>query len=420
MVHIHQLPDDVLISIFQQTWLPTFLSLRRSSKSLYELVNSYITAIVPSVARNTFRDTTPRILNRAPANGKRDIEWLLQLIPEYLAAVILDRHATSMGALSRQTIPAADELGDGFRARVADGFRVMMELSRIAKEVYDMPQREVEKLAVNVPKYIRRLRLAQQSAGSNWYLPKREPVAHNDRPRLLQRAKATATSAASQALISKPSRLIKQRESIITERRITYLHSIWITRPTNFSVTYAILSQAFFANYDPNFGDQHPFFNPIGKVIDFFDWGSPLHTRVYHGNSWVTWWILHEGPLTFWHQWCPPVCYDEDRHDYIRGRLLSDWDRRSEEQIGNERDAVSTYMNRVYPHGQQDAKRNFERYVSQCQDLERQEPEHPRYGSSRFIYVDDDEEDEEEDSWYDEYALYHLPYLINFKGKPPH
>jgi hypothetical protein len=402
MVRFNELPDDILIAIIQQTALPTLLALRRCSKSLDDLINEYILSIAQPVARNTFLETTPRVLEYEPESGRRDLQWLLQLIPEYLATVIVDRLVvTLLGTSANWGIPATDDIGDRLRVRVADGLRVMMQLSYISKEVYAMPAKEVEKLATTMSGRSKKPE-GLKPRSLSWSLSRIDGFPPVDRvpqePGLLQRAKTKFTVLTSHGATAKAHKLIKKREYIIKARRVSYLQSIWITRPTNFTLAYVLLWPAFHMNHNPRLGIMSYFDRSMrGKGKDYFDWGTPCYRNLLHGDSWVTRWILHEGPLVFWHQWCPRISYDDDRSAYIRDLLLEAWENRDEKQIEIERDAIASYTGGVLLRGTGDAVTCFDEMWRSRQGRERSE---------------------EEPSVETKDMLDEIPYLINFTGEP--
>jgi hypothetical protein len=407
MAAFNDLPDDILIAILQQTALPTFLALRQCSRSLNNVINAYISSIAPSVARNTFLEITPRIIQRESAAHIRDLQWLLHLVPKYLAVVVVDRLViTLLGTSVNWGIPATDELGDGLRARIADGLHVMMHLSRISKEIYAMPPKEVEKLAITMSKKSRK---SDSSAtwSSSWSWPRVEATAsdklRSPEPGLFHKIEAKLKTLTGRNTVSKTLSLSEKRENIIRERRVAYLQSTWITRPNNLTLTYVLLWPAFRTNHQYRFGHAS-FLGRFDRWVngdgrDYFDWGEPLHRGLLHGDSWVTWWILHEGPLVFWEQWCPPTCYDDDdsRRNYIRDRLLDAWKRRDAEQIEVQRDAIVSYTGGVLSRGTLEAVTAFDGYWRRYRDRERREEVTPTR---------------------DEDMIREIPYLIDFKGAP--
>jgi hypothetical protein len=332
MISFHELPDDVLCVILQQTDLESLFALRLVCKPLQDLISIYISSIAPAVARNTFQDTAPLLLRRP---RRYDIEWLAGLFPRYLATVIIDRYGLNAdgentGQHNCLRIPAVADEGDVLRKRVANGFQVMMRLSLISKEAYGATR------DVAVSEY-REMKNAIKKSSVSWGSSKlpgsitsktREMVVL--RPLLSQHHYAPRRKPKSeQKEDSKHIKMTEKLEVVILQRRKDYLLSIPQSDIEDFRLMLPIFNACFRTNQD---GTPYPrAFKP-----DFFDWGGNCDSRghrVNSGDSWVNWFVLHEGPLLFWKQWCPPSLYDEDRKYLVRRRLLQAWHQRGYKQI---------------------------------------------------------------------------------------
>jgi len=174
---------------------------------------------------------------------------------QQLAAILVDRHRFAHGwANNRYGIPAEDPFRDELRERVANGWRVFKRLSDISQEVYRItPARLV--------------------------LSKKElSLALFNRARL-------------KLLV------LEYQENIILERRLDFIKSIPDKDAKDYQLMFLLLSSVFRVSLTTNYGEKY---QPW-----IFDWGHGIDDQrlVRKGESWMTWYILHEGPSLFWQQW---------------------------------------------------------------------------------------------------------------------
>jgi hypothetical protein len=329
MILFHELPDDVLCVILQQADLNTLFVLRLVCKPLHDLIQIYISSIAPAVVRNTFQNTAPLLLRRPQ---RYDIKWLAELVPRYLATVIIDRYGLNhegddVGERIYLRIPAIVNEGEEFREHAANGFKVMMRLSLISKEVHGAPRDTAFSEYREMKDAIRK---SSVSWGTSKSLKSKTRELVVLRPLLSQHHYAPRRKPKSeQKEDSKRVKTVEKLEAVILQRRKEYLLSIPDRDIEDFRMMFPIFTACFRTNTN---GTPYP----QGFSPDFFDLGGGCDSRgnrINSGHSWVNWFILHEGPLLFWRQWCPPSLYDDDRSLLIRRRLLQAWDQRGYKQI---------------------------------------------------------------------------------------
>ncbi|KAK7632102.1 hypothetical protein BKA81DRAFT_18263 [Phyllosticta paracitricarpa] len=145
---LFRLPDEILVLIFESCDIDSLLAVRLTCRAFRTLITTYESTIVQAVARSTFPGCK-LILRPAqdqdPQKPLYDLKWLTGLIPQFLAAIIVDRHRYCGAPLPMlDGIPAEDEIGDEIRQHVAHGFRILEALSLIAQYVEETPDSKIE------------------------------------------------------------------------------------------------------------------------------------------------------------------------------------------------------------------------------------------------------------------------------------
>jgi hypothetical protein len=269
---LDDLPEDILISIFSQCRIDELLALRLASSMVRNLISRYMATIAPCVARSTFPHATLLV---TPPEDPSDytVQWLTALIPQHLAAILVDRHRFTQYAQPRYGIPAEDAYGEVLRARVANGWRVLRSLSNISEEVYS---------AKNVPK---------STTDIAW------KVVHPSRYKF---------------------EVFQQRENLVLERRMQYINDIPDELAKDYKLLFLLLSSAFRTSIS-NYGDEH---KPW-----IFDWSCGIDGQrlLRRGDSWLTWFVLHEGPQLFWDQWWKLDPQAPKTKNHIRDRSIEAW-----------------------------------------------------------------------------------------------
>ncbi|KAF2119580.1 hypothetical protein BDV96DRAFT_596287 [Lophiotrema nucula] len=270
------LPEDVLILICSQCRIDEILKLRLTSKKIRNLISQYIATIAPASARSTF----PRaqiLLKPLEDRSLYTLHWLKGLIPQQLAAILVDRHRFSHEwTPERYGIPAEDDYGNDLRARVTNGFYALRHLSNISQQVYNMDEKDI----VERTKTSRARKLIQ-------------PSKHDFE-------------------------LFRRREDMILKQRLEYIEGMSCQMARDYKLMFMLLSSVFRTSLSNHGTDYAPW---------IFDWGCGIDGQrlLRRGNSWLTWFVLHEGPDLFWNQWWSFDPTDHKTSNYIRDRSIESW-----------------------------------------------------------------------------------------------
>jgi hypothetical protein len=112
--------------------------------------------------------------------------------------------------------------------------------------------------------------------------------------------------------------VFRQREDIILQRRLQYIKGLSGDEARDYKLMFMLLSSTFRTSI-ANYGDDY---KPW-----VFDWGNGIDGQrlLRRGTSWLTWFVLHEGPDLFWHQWwaLPPA--SPQTKNYIRDKSIEAW-----------------------------------------------------------------------------------------------
>ncbi|KAF2465318.1 uncharacterized protein BDR25DRAFT_306758 [Lindgomyces ingoldianus] len=273
---LDELPEDVLILIFSQCRIDELFTLRLTSSRTRSLISEYIATIAPSVGRSTF-PLNDLLLTPLENPTLYTINWLKGLIPLQLASILVDRHRFSHEwTEQRYGIPAEDPYGDVLRARVANGWRVLRRLSKISQDVYNLHPRSVVK---------------STTANLAW------KVVHPSRYKF---------------------EVFREREDMILKRRLDYIKNLPDELAKDYKLMFMLLSSAFRTSVS-NYGDDY---KPW-----IFDWGCGIDGQrlLRRGNSWLTWFVLNEGPDLFWEQWWSLDPKTPSTKNHIRDRSIEAW-----------------------------------------------------------------------------------------------
>jgi hypothetical protein len=267
------LPDDVIILISSQCRIDELLTLRLTCAKLRNIIDEYITTIGPSVARSTFPHCEHLLGRHANATTPFTFRSLKALIPEQLASILVDRHRIADEWMqSRYGIPAEDAFGDELRDRVASGWRVLNDLSNISRATYGMNVRDTRKTPVQLANKIFRPAFSKLE-------------------------------------------MLMQSEEAILQKRLVYLAQLEPKQAQDYKVMFVLLSSAFSTSIS-NLGEEHkPWPFDFGEGIDG-------QRELRKGNSWLSWYILAEGPDLFWQQWWSLPEGDATTRYYVRDRAI--------------------------------------------------------------------------------------------------
>ncbi|KAF1978990.1 hypothetical protein BU23DRAFT_549676 [Bimuria novae-zelandiae CBS 107.79] len=270
---LDELPEDVLISILSYCRIDDIFALRLTCSSLRDVFSNYQAHIVPSVARCTFPKSS-LLLKLPTGTVGHTFTWLKELIPRHLAAILVDRYKLVFDLQPfgyRHGIPAEEPYGDALRSEVASGWKVLRRLSNISKEVYSMEVKQVFKLS---------------GKSANWTRVNRDAVA-------------------------------QMREELVMKRRLSYINTLSSEEAGHYVVMFTLLSAVFRARtYDET--------GPKDGPIWLFDSGYGIDASrfVRKGESWMTWFILHQGPQLFRDQWWSFSAEAPGTKNYVRDRAL--------------------------------------------------------------------------------------------------
>lgn len=267
-----ELPTDILILVACQCRVDDLLSLRLTTSKIRSTIDDCMSTVAPAVARSSF-PTSILLLTPPP---QYTLRWLKSLIPQHLASILVDRHRFSHEwALQRYGIPAEDPYGNILRDRVANGWRVLRQLAKISCDVYNLDAKDVLKSSTDMA----------------WRF------VHPSRFRF---------------------EVFRKREEIILQRRLEYIKDLHNALAKDYKLMFMLLSSAFRTSIS-NMGDDY---KPW-----IFDWGCGIDGQrlLRRGNSWLTYFVLYEGPDLFWQQWwsLPPGLPETKNH--IRDRSIEAW-----------------------------------------------------------------------------------------------
>lgn len=258
---------DVLLQVLQDVDLDTLLSLRLTCRNIHDMIAAYESTIAVAVARNTFAE--PEILPRLQESarevgGKYSVKWLLDLVPSFLAMVAVDRYRwMNDGAcgsmLWRQGVAAADPLGQPLRAKVANGFRILARLSRIAKDFENIPKSSLPRLS-NVP--------------------------------MVERVK-TVLRLRRKSGVSHDLEIVGRREKAVANKRLEYVKSIEPCQASDFQLMYSYVVAALYPVKleGLRFNGRMP-----GGMLPGRNWTMTT-------SAWLLWLMMREGMSLLWDQW---------------------------------------------------------------------------------------------------------------------
>jgi hypothetical protein len=268
------LPEDVLILIYSQCRIDELFTLRLTSTKTRNLIDEYMRTIAPSVARSTCPLNDHLLAKHADPATPLTFQALKAIIPAQLASILVDRHRIADEWLqSRYGIPAEDAFGDDLRERVANGWRVLRVLSNISRHACALNARDARKSPADFANKVFR-------------------PAH---------FKLEAS---------------KQTEDEILQKRLEYIAHLEPRQAQDYKVMFTLLSSAFSTSIS-NLGDEHePWPFDFGQGIDG-------QRELRKGKSWLSWYVLAEGPDLFWQQWWSLPLDDPTTRNHIRDHAIA-------------------------------------------------------------------------------------------------
>ena len=198
----------------------------------------------------------------------------------------MDRHRIAHDSMQqRYGIPAEDTYGDKLRGRIANGWRVLRRLSKIAETVRNLDTPGTSKVSIDFLQLRRTSRKIEQD---------------------------------------------RQKEDMVLHRRLTFIDLMPIQDAKDYKLMFMLLSSSFRTSIS-NVGDDH---KPW-----VFDWGSGIDgKRLFRkGSSWLAWFVLFEGPDLFWKQWWTLPHSSSTTKNYIRNRAIDTWAATPPELVNQQR-----------------------------------------------------------------------------------
>lgn len=305
LTSLTQLPDDVLIIVCSQCRIDELCVLRRTSAGLRKLIDEYITTIAPSVARSTFPLSEHLLARVTSAGPPYTLQWSRGLIPEHLASMLVDRHRIADEWLqSRYGIPAEDPFGDTLRDRVANGWRILRVLSNISRHEYGTNLRDTRISPADLAKKVFRPSVFKLES-------------------------------------------LKHIEDNILVKRKQYLGTLPPIAAQDYKIMFTLLSSAFSTSIS-NVGAEHK-----AWPFDFGD-GIDGQRELRKGKSWLSWYVLAQGPDMFWQQWWSLPHDNPATRNYIRDRAI--------EAFANTPEKLADHQ-RLLAH-------NLQEYINACARLQ--------------------------------------------------
>jgi hypothetical protein len=375
---MEQLPTELIEPIFSQVAIDDLLSLRLVCQSFRVIIDSRINTLAPQIARNTFPKA--RLLLRPPPDFKYDLKWLKGLIPKRLASIIVDRHRKEHLEFGLVLgIPAEEVFGDELRAKVENGWRVYKRLSKISRAVYALPESEIppieSELDLGIDPQTRRINdyknirlnatgpatthelllelktrpgtCKNNSTGGETTSAFFSRMFHRFCRKLHSRALHSPTPFLSGAPneIHNPKLIdIERREHLVWKRSTQFIGKLSDDDSSDYGLLHSFFHWVFASetHLDPPlcvYGQDARFvIFAFDFVWDVDRFSNSSATNLVHANSWVNWYLLHEGPDLFWKQWnCESSGLKSQNQHYIRDALRHAWAERSETQVAIER-----------------------------------------------------------------------------------
>ncbi|KAK6066290.1 hypothetical protein SCUP234_12172 [Seiridium cupressi] len=324
------LPDEIILCICQHLPCQDFFQLGSANHRLHAITQSCGKGTASAIAYSTYPDAD-LLFDQAKGIG---FDGLKTLVSGYLSLVLVTKRRYGL-TMWNHRFCVQDTFRPELRARVAPGWEVLAHLSAISRAIYripvaQLPHRGLMDFLLDLPKM---------------HLPRN----------------ATAVKLNS----------ILQRERLVLRQRIDYIRSLDAKRIESYRLLLALV-------YDPFVVD--------GGLMDFVSTANRRHLE--SGNSWLNWFILHEGPLMLWQQWY----YGRER-DFVKNKSLQAWRSRSLAQITIERQALEQL--------QKVLEFDLGPYQIKVEDT---------YSQSRTLTPDNQKEVEERK------ILGGVPYLINLRA----
>jgi hypothetical protein len=299
------IPDDILILIFCYCDIDTVLAARLACTTYASVIQLYIKVIAPRAAGNTFPGCGLILLE--PEEGY-SLRWLRGRIPTQLASIILDkdklRRFPYTNAGFPYGIPSESDCEEAiyWRARVANGWRVLRSMHLISKGIYAKRDNEIGTLHE-----LKRMSIISRK--SRW----RQSMSRFSSSRIKQgvgqlfadKDQKSPVPAATDTSKDDVLARIHERESMILDERFALIERLPDEDLKCYVWLWRLLKWTFRPYRKPNgtiFGDRRlPYEDiPVPEPTT-----ASMVAEIPHGSSWLNWYILFMGPSLFIEQWCP-------------------------------------------------------------------------------------------------------------------
>ncbi|KAH7079886.1 hypothetical protein BKA63DRAFT_505252 [Paraphoma chrysanthemicola] len=340
MVRLHELPDDILITIFTCCDLDTIFAARLTCITFSIVISTYIKTIAPKAARNTYPSC--EILLKPPED-EYGLKWLRSLVPAHLASVALDkdklRRYPYINSGYPYGIPCESDCAEAiyWRASVANGWRVLRSLYLISKEVYAKSDDELKR-----PNTLRRA--SSGVRGSRFWQAISCPYPGCTEHGMKHVFEVKPRRNSAEPVEGQAIERIRNRESIILERRLAFIDQL----PTQDLLSYVYLWRLLLWTFRPYrkpgvIEYEQPEYLPASNAAPHASPSSIIHD-ISQGCSWLNWYILHIGASPFIQQWSIPTSDSTPpNRNLIRNMIWEGRAARAPHQIEVEREYICKF-----------------------------------------------------------------------------
>lgn len=348
-LHLHDLPDDILIAIFSLGDIEGLLALRLVSTRFYAVVDTYCKSIAPAAARVSFGDPDSGSGSDTLLRVKEDgysIRWVRNLIPRYLAAVALDkdklRRYCYINAGFPYGIPYENASPEAlhWRERVANGWRVLRCFYLISRDVYAKRYREDERDRSKV--FVRRVsggvRSSRiwQTVSCPYQACDEHGIGH-----LFSRRRRSTGHCGDEEKVESEGDVIEEvlrRESLVLKKRLKYLKTLSEQDLLDYTYVWRLLFWVFRPYRRPGTSVMDCVQGWTNGVPHLAPWKAEI-SSISQGCSWLIWFVLHVGTTPFWRQWNPI----RPNQNHVKDLLWGIWKQRSHHQIEIEREYICKF-----------------------------------------------------------------------------
>lgn len=344
MAQLNKLPDDILILIFSSCHIDTLFASQLTCNRFSHVIRSYIKTIAPNSARITYPSCD--ILLEPPEEGY-SLLWLRSRIPAQLASIVLDkdklRRYVYIHSGFPYGIPSESDCDEAkrWRAKIADGWRIIRALYLISKEVYNKPDDELKR-----PNALRRASSGVRSSRiwQTMSCPYAGCAEHGVKHIFGSKHRRSSASSTDEGMEGDTITVIRRRESIILEKRLAFIERLSDQDLLSYTYLWRLLSRIFRPYRRP----EETVWNAIQgwnskSEIPLPSWSSII-SDIAQGCSWLIWYTLHIGPSPFIQQWSVNSAYHTPASpNLLRNMIWKAWSSRTPHQIEVEREYTSKF-----------------------------------------------------------------------------